>query len=389
MGKSNKNGKKGCGCVGMFLSVMVVLTLIGIWTEPDVYDDRSQWPAFFEPYDSAQTYLDTGAYLDALAAADKAVAVALTDSTLDVGYIAEAYLLKAEAYLQLWQYIDAEETLSKGLLYANENTKPTLTRMLAEVQGLITDNDTERGEQHIYHASPGIGPGHTLHGKVVIAYVFVDDGEQSTWSLKSRQIVLMHLQQARQWIEGQARRYGITGLTFVNRVFQYDKDPWLRNALPEIRIDENETGYDLALRVAALKGARRVNDFLYQLIQEEGADQAILLLHINQNRRSFAHRCWTGCPDQAEYAYLIKTPEHRHWDATAYVQAHESLHLFGADDLYNLQGGRYYAPRDIMHNYARYIEASVIDSITAFGVGWLGQHPRPTPFPIQQAIAEP
>ena len=70
-------------------------------------------------------------------------------------------------------------------------------------------------------------------------------------------------------------------------------------------------------------------------------------------------------------------------------RGYEALHLFGADDLYNLKGGRYYAPNDIMHNSARYIEASAIDSITAFGVGWVNRRPHPLPFPLQQADLVP
>ncbi len=42
-----------------------------------------------------------------------------------------------------------------------------------------------------------------------------------------------------------------------------------------------------------------------------------------------------------------------------------------------------------MHNSARYIEASAVDSITAFGVGWVDQQPHPLPFPLQQADTEP
>lgn len=355
----------------------------------DEQEYREQWAHFFDPYDAARDHLAEGDYLATLTAAEEALSVALATPELDILYTARSYELKARAHVGLWQYIDAENTILKGLPYADAPLQDDLNRLLAEVQGLITDNDTEREEQHIYHASPGVGPAHTLHGKVVIAYVFVDDGKHSTWSRKTQQHVLEHLQRVKAWLQARALDYGVTDLTFTDRIFQYDKDPWLRNALPDLSFDNVEIGYDLAGRVADLQGSHSVNAFLYDLTREEEADQAILLLHVNQAKRSFAHRCWTDCPDQAEYAYLLKPPKRYHWDAMGYVQAHESLHLFGADDLYNLQGGRYYAPNDIMHNYTRYIEASVIDSITAFGVGWLNEQPTPTPFPIQQAENSP
>ena len=377
----------------VFFVVPVAMAVVGgvieYFEQQEEETYRAEWVAFFGPFDAATNALDTGDYLAALSEADQALSVALAQLGLDSIYTARAYTLKAKAQIGLWQYIDAETTIQHALPYADEDLYVDLTLLLAEVQGLITENDTERDEQHIYHASPGIGPARTLHGKVVIAYVFVDDGRHSTWSLKSEQYVMRQLERVERWIEARAREYGISGLRFAKRVFHYDKDPWLRNALPSLNIDDAQIGYDMAQRAVSLQGAPSVNAFLYRLIREEAADQAILLLHVNIDKRSFAHRCWTGCPEEAEYAYLLETPENRYWDATAYVQAHEALHLFGADDLYNLQGGRYYAPNDIMHNTSRYIEASAIDSITAFGVGWVGQRPHPLPFPLQQADIVP
>jgi len=392
-----KKDKKGCGCLGAFLVVFFVLPVVlaGVGAVVDYLDQRKErafkthWAAFFDPFDAAANDLTTGDFLAALAAADQALSVALAHPELGTHYVAQTYAYKAKAHIGLWQYIDAETTIQQALPYADALLQATLTRMLDEVQGRITDNDTERNEQHIYHASPGIGPARTLHGKVVIAYVFVDDGHHSTWSLKSEQYVLRQLDRVQRWFQAQAQGYGITGLRFTRRIFHYDKDPWLRNALPSLRIDDAQTGYDIAQRAADLQGAPSVNAFLYRLIRQEAADQALLLLHVNLDKRSFAHRCWTRCPEQAEYAYLLKSPKRRSWDAMAYVQAHEALHLFGADDLYNLQGGSYYAPRDIMHHSARYIEASTLDSITAFGVGWVDQPPHALPFPLQQADTEP
>ena len=395
--KGNKNNK-GCGCfvafVVMFFGLPTafsgVVAAIDYFAEAEERAFKEQWPAFFDPFDRAAHHLDTGAYLDALSAAEQALAAALATPELHTDYLARAYARKAEAHIGLWHYVDAEATLLQALAHADEALQADLNRILAEVRGIITDNDTERNEQHIYHAAPGIGPARTLHGKVVVAYVFIDDGKHSTWSLKAEKTVLQHLELVKRWLQAQAQEYGTGGLTFTERIFHYDKDPWLRNALLSLHVQDAAFGYDLAGRVAALQNAPSVNAFLYRLIREEAADQAILLMHVNiAGKRSFAHVCWTACPEQAEYAFILKPARPHHWEATAYTQAHEALHLFGADDLYNLKGGRQYAPRDIMHNYARYIEASVIDSITAFGVGWLRRSPTPLPFPLQQADAAP
>ncbi len=397
MSKKSKKKGKGCGCLAMFLLLFAVapVAFTGITTVIDYVAGseerafRKQWPVFFDPFDITQDHLATSDYLAALSTAERALTVALDTPELS-GYVAHAYQQKAKAQIGLWQYVDAEATLQLALSQTTDvDLLADLNYMLREVEGYIDSDDTERNEQHIYYAAPSVGPAHTLRGKVVIAYVFVDDDKHSIWSLKKEQYVLQQLERVKQWFQARAGEYGIPPLTFVNRIFHYDKDPWLRNAIPHLSIKNAEFGYDLAQRMASLQNERTVNAFLYRLIREEQADQAILLLHVNIDKRSFARSCWTGCPPQAEYAYILKPAKHTHWDATAYVQAHEALHLFGADDLYNLQGGRNYAPSDIMHHYSRYIEASALDSITAFGIGWLNEHPTPTPFPIRQAQAAP
>jgi hypothetical protein len=71
-----------------------------------------------------------------------------------------------------------------------------------------------------------------------------------------------------------------------------------------------------------------------------------------------------------------------------YAQAHEGLHLFGADDLYNIDKARDYAVRDIMNHLPRYLFEARIDSITAYAIGWLADQPE-APFPIEDAGGSP
>ena len=65
-----------------------------------------------------------------------------------------------------------------------------------------------------------------------------------------------------------------------------------------------------------------------------------------------------------------------------YAQAHESLHLFGADDLYNIKQSIYFATRDIMNYPSKYLDASVIEPVTAYGIGLINKKPE-APFKIK------
>ncbi len=343
---------------------------------------RAQWSFFFEPYSSAQSAFEEGEYLVALPLVDEALR-AVTDSVhFDSVLVAQAYQLKARTHLSLWHFVEAEQTLKVGVSYASGLTHEELTYQLEKVQGRIENNDKERHEETVYLALRGLGPARALLGKILVVYVLIDDGVESTWGSRHRTFALAGLNKMQSWIQQQALQYEVGPPSFEERVFHYSKDPWLRSAVRAIGNDNMDIGYDLAKRVAELHGARTVNDMLYQMADEADADQAILLLHVAKKERSFARRCGQACSGKAEYAYLLKKPARNHWDAVPYVQAHEALHLFGADDLYNIQGARYYSPHDVMHRASKYLDASSIDSLSAFAIGWTHMLP-PTPFPVK------
>ncbi len=375
------------GCSIFLIFFVLWLIFVSFWGDilspPELrLDYRRAWVAFFEPYEAAQLAYDEQRYLEALDQVNAALQAAQDSTGLDSTYVTKAYELKALSHIALWQYIDAETTLHTGLSYARDDEKDRLQYRLDEVLGRIEKKDSERDTYTLYLALPGLGPGEHLQGKVVIAYVLVDDGMHSTWSSRNREFVLNSLSHVEDWLHRQAKEYGVAPLTFVRRIFHYGKDPWLRKAIQEVNIDELQVGYNLAQRVAGLEGAASVNGMLRTLVREEDADQAILLLHIGLKSRSYAVRCRTPCADDAEYAYLLRKPARKYWDAVPYVQAHEALHLFGADDLYNITGGRNYAPRDVMHHSSKYLDASTIDSLTAYAIGWSRELPL-TPFPVQ------
>lgn len=54
------------------------------------------------------------------------------------------------------------------------------------------------------------------------------------------------------------------------------------------------------------------------------------------------------------------------------VQAHEILHVFGADDLYHISKAKNFAVTDIMNYYSSDINYATIDPITAWAIGWRG-----------------
>lgn len=279
-----------------------------VQAEWEAYRFREEWPAFTAHYGQGEKQLYSGDYAGALESLGGAIAAAEGRPGFPAGRLAEAYALKGEAHLQLWQYIDAERAFAISLEKAGADRQDALRQRLRAVQETIERNEQERHDKAAYEACPDAGPAQRLQGMVLIAYVFVDDGQLSRWSQEEQQRALANLSRVEAWYQQRAQEYGIADLRFARRVFVYDRDPLLRNALNQLDLKNIQIGYDLAGRVAGLQGGPSVNRFLQRLMEEEKADQAILLLHINNSARSFAMRCRSPCWGDAEYAYLPRNP---------------------------------------------------------------------------------
>lgn len=340
--------------------------------------DRAE---FFQPLRLAQEHLEQRRYLQALGKVDTAIAVGARMTDLRESDLADAHQLKAEIHMALWQYIDAERALGRAIDLADSGQRRRFRERLARVRDVIKRTEVEREESSVYYAGRDQGPAKRLSGKVVIIYVFVDAGRGSDWTHRQRLFAVRILKQVERWYAERARDWSQREPVFSERVFNYTRDPWLDRALHRLGSGEEGVGFELARRVAQLRGEDIVNRFLETIAIEEGAQQAMLLLHVKKEARSYAVPCYRPSWCTAEYAYVLAAPTRNSWERIKYLAAHEGLHLFGADDLYNIRGGRAYAPRDVMHRPSRFLVASTVDSLTAYAIGW-SDHVPAAPFKI-------
>ncbi len=337
--------------------------------------------AFFVPFRQARELVAEDRSLESLDATERAVAAGETLSGLKSSDLVDGYALKAEIHYRLWQYVDAESALESAIAIADAKQRDLLQLHLGRMRDVIDRSEVERDEYSYYLATRSVGPAGALIGRVVIAYVFVDAGGSSSWSAREKSFAIQSLKTVEAWFSEWADSFGRTDLEFVERIYTYDRDPWLKHGVARLGHDNSPVGFDLARRVASSQREGTVNRFLRRLATEELASQAVLLLHIRRSARSYAVPCQRLCFGDAEYAYLLEQPRRNSWEGIRFTQAHEALHLFGADDLYNITGGRDYAPRDVMHRRARYLAATTIDSLTAYAIGWTDRVPN-APFPI-------
>ena len=244
----------------------------------------------------------------------------------------------------------------------------------------IDDMNQERDVHDVYRASPNVGPSATLQGKVVLIYVFLTDSSMHDWSLRERTSTLNTWALAQQWLTSRANQYA-SDISFTQRVFVINKHPVIKR----LNVGDQSGHYRNAENVAHLAASQFGYDsilaFINAIKRQEKADQAILIYHIAKEGRSFASRCMHQCDTSGEYVFLMETPNIKQWQSLGYTQAHESLHLFGADDLYNIKLAKYFAVRDIMNYPSSVLEASTLEDLTAFAIGLRKRRP-PTPFKV-------
>ena len=292
------------------------------------------------------------------------------------------FYLEGHVHSALWQHLEAQKSWKFALNFAsNSRETKRLKRLVTANRLLVDDINEERLLNSTYRATPRTGPAGILQGKIAVIYVFLTDGAMQSWSLRKRDFVLSSWTLAEQWLTLNSKKYK-SNINFSRRIYLVDKNPFIKRLRVGDFDNHNEHAAKVATLVASHFGFKDILSFIEKIKLEEQADQAILLLHLARDGRSFAQRCVYECNENAEYVYLMEAPSPKRGNFMNYAQAHETLHLFGADDLYNINGAKYYVVRDIMNYPASILGANTLEPITAFAVGINDKKPK-APFEIQ------
>lgn len=350
---------------------------------PVIAREREVPAALMEDYRRAgQAYKEKN-YLLALKILHQIESGITTDKQLPAKFRHKVYHLKGAAHWALWQYIDAEHAWVAALEHAVTNEqKNRLTGLLGEVQRVLEAVNDERSQRQVYLASPNAGPASSLKGKIVLMYIFIKDKNSDSWSLRDRTHTINSWGQVEKWLSDKAGNYG-SQVSFVKRWFVVDRHPDV-NRLRVGDVSQQFKNADQVVKlVASHFGHKDILSFIKEVTDEEQAKQAILIFHLGKSGRSFASRCMGYCgKGNGEFVFLMESTRSKHWQSLEYAQAHESLHLFGADDLYNIRAARNYAVKDIMNYPSSILWGSSMEDITAYAIGLKKMQPR-TPFAVK------
>jgi len=352
---------------------------------------KNQYPQFYSAYLKVINAADDE---EKLAAAKQALNIAHQENFIDKNILQNLHIIKADIHHSRWHIVYALESYkaAQKLIFDQR-----IDSRIDQLRKHLRHYDKERGLFDDYIVTKESGPAKTLRGKVLVAYVFVDDGIKTRWSNKTKLRTQQTLSMVQQWKQEKAKEYGINDISFVNKTFVARRNPQLKSPKG---VSFESSGKEINQYVSTIAnslGEKSIGDFIEKQVDIYNADQGVVILHTDLDKRSFAHRCgythkkkefkngsyqtkfFSQCKN--EYVMLMEKVKRNRWDKMHYAQAHEIMHVFGAADLYNIKSADNYAVTDIMNFQSKNLVHSEIEPITAYAIGWQDTMPD-TPFRI-------
>ena len=231
-----------------------------------------------------------------------------------------------------------------------------------------------------------LGTNDLLEGALKVHVLFVDDAE-SSWTREKADTVMHHqIRPALAFLERQAREWGI-GLTLsaTMHITSPEKEVTLRYE-GSVRNDGNGNCSRDVLDHASRDLGWSDKAYMYQqLFDENNYCEVIFLAVIDKPGRSYAV-CQAGDPQVAMVESAVVFTDYPGADLSltedshmALSVAHEILHLYGAEDLYEPRAlqelARKHYPHDIMLIDSNDLEDQTLGALTAYSVGWTNRRP--------------
>ncbi len=348
-------------------------------------------PEFYQAYNELLAITDDNKKLLAI---EKLLTLAENNRINDIAVLQNLNLMVATIHESRWHMVYALEYFQAAQAVRFDKR---VEHKIEAIEDYLSGVEAERNLNSQYIATKDTGPAKAFRGKVLVAYVFVDDGIKTRWSNKTRQRTQLVMQSVQQWQTARAQEYQVDDIEFINKTFIASRNPILKRPKSVSFTSSHQEISAYVKYIANTLGAESIGDFITHQVIKAGADQGVVVLHSNLNERSFASRCgythrqnfWRNgkletkliskCKD--EYVMLMEQVQRNRWDKMHYAQAHEMMHVFGAADLYNIKSASQYAVTDIMNFQSKNLIHSRVDPITAYAIGWQSQPPQ-APFEI-------
>lgn len=287
--------------------------------------------------------------------------------------------------------LTATETTTTTTVSATQTTTvtdtptsvPTTTlRPTTTTKKPTTATTTQPPASQSYRAWYNLGNCGTLTRNPTLVVLFVDDAE-SAWN----DTLIQHFQnvqiaKAVDWLEQQAAKHNVP-LDIQTKFYHGTLDNGGKVYYPDaIAHKPSDADYDLLETVVANMNEGTGDQFYAKLRRDNGGEDVIFLCMVNKDGLSYARGHADPYSSILEYAvvYARNTDVpatdtlHQKTHNRASVVAHEVLHLFGAEEMYDPEGRNEIAKqkylKDVMLWTESFIVRNEITPFTAYCIGW-------------------
>ncbi len=224
-------------------------------------------------------------------------------------------------------------------------------------------------------AAFGVGTAKRMRGRVAIVHLLIASRRLSWTMGKARDRERSSLLAAR-FVEEQAKRHGVTDLEAVPMAWVLPTD----FELPELSIDSSSR-VDVDSSRKLVKGALTASERtlgatmagVVAALHADGYAEVAFLLHfpVKTGGRDFAYAVPNGI-SEVDVAVMFEENLLRLGSRSA----HETMHLFGADDLYPLSHLDPADSTDIMRAGCSGLGVQSVQDMTAYSIGWKTTKPK-------------
>ena len=247
----------------------------------------------------------------------------------------------------------------------------------AFASGTCDDRSKER-TRATYDTTRGSGTARRLRGKVAALQLRLGT-RGSSWTAAGEGRVDHAALAAARFLTDQAKLHGVEDLAI-------DVIPWTLTSpyqLPVLRLQAdhtlpNETIFEIerGSRAALEVSLATSLDAMSRDLRQKGYDEVAFLVYfpVEVNVRDWAIPAGRSSK-RAEAGYIF-SPLSSAFGDFSWVVSHESLHLFGADDLYRLQAIDADDKGDVMDAYCTGFARAHVGDATSYAIGWRATPPK-------------
>jgi hypothetical protein len=254
---------------------------------------------------------------------------------------------------------------------------PGDTQLLALREDIAAKSRSLAGQTR-YSVWRKAGSAYALRGGVGVLHVFVYGRGSERWTYRRTVRVETDVSLADAWLAARAKEHGAADAPrFEHRWTALAEEPfWASTPFPVSDTPQSERAHWEAAVLERL-GAGTFAEAFDRAFAGRRPRNRLVVFHVDAKATSYAmsHKSARYPAMDLESAVVMFGLDSAFDFSHPPAYAHELIHTFGADDLYNKAEDRLVARSDVMNGGCRPLSTCTVSDLTAYAVGWRERRP--------------